>query len=171
MRELAKSMMSYTLAMSIFSVRQVASLFLPREERGGTGTADAFNQVAAVTAGQLGQTLRATFQAGDRWQRQFVDMIFSPGSLLPANSGKSVRRITGPSTGPQAQVQPNVLATAGTPPRPTWDWGAPRKSSGSTPISPSSGEQPLAPAEPGTPPAQPDSSPIEGADTGWGPMP
>ena len=170
MRELAKSMMSYTLAMSIFSVRQVASLFLPREER-GAGTADAFNQVAAATAGQLGQTMRATFQTGDRWQRRFVDMIFSPGSLAPANSRRWVRKSTGPSTGLQPQVPPDV-ATAGTPPLPpaTWDWGAPRKSPAATRISSSGGEQ-AASSEKGTPPAQPDPAPIEGADTGWGPMP
>jgi len=173
MRELAKSMMSYTLAMSIFGIRQVASMFLPRGERGGIGTADAFNQVAAATAGQLGQTMRATFQAGDRWQRQFVDMVFSPGTLVPANSGKWIHKTTGSFTGPQPQVQPNVPVTAGAPPLPppTWDWGKPRKSSSSTPISPSSPEQLPAPSEQGTPPAQPDSSPIEGADTGWGPMP
>jgi hypothetical protein len=173
MRELAKSIMSYTLAMSMFSVRQVASLFLPRDERAGTGTADAFNHVAAVTAGQLGQTMRATFQTGDKWQRQFVDMIFSPGSLVPASSGRWGRRITGSSTSPQPQVQPNVPATAGAPPLPprTWDWGTPRKSSASPPISSSSGEQPLATPEKGTSPPQQDPSPIDGADTGWGPMP
>ena len=175
MRELTKSMMSYTLAMSMFSVRQMVNLFIPREAREGSTTADSFNQLATVAAGQLGQTLGATFQAGDRWQRQVIDMIFSPSALASGNPMKWISKAGSPASEPPAPAASDAPVAGGpgaAPPSPTWSWGPPRDTSGEAKRqAPVPGPGTASPERAPTP-APPEASPANaGQDLGWGPMP
>jgi hypothetical protein len=174
MREVTKSMMSCTLAMSMFSVRQLISLITGRSGKENGGAADAFNQIAATAAGQMDEAMRATFQAGDRWQRQMVDLIFVPGSLVSANPGKWIGKISAPSGPAEGQASPSPAAGASpAPPPPTWSWGSPRNSSPTVdpPVSrppDNASSSPVQSPAPGPAGGTPSDS---GQDTGWGPMP
>lgn len=71
MRDLTKSILSFSWAMSLFGLRQMGAILSP-----GTGTTSAFNAVTRSTESQLGSMLRSTFRAGDNLQRGMVDMMF-----------------------------------------------------------------------------------------------
>lgn len=83
MRELTRSVASFSWAMSLFGVEQMANLVSPRR------AANAFGAVARSAEGALGPGLRSVFQAGDRLQRTVVDMSFSMVGLRPAPDGGS----------------------------------------------------------------------------------
>ena len=83
MRDLTKSMMSYSWAMSVFGVQQMINLLRPSK------ATNAFEGVTQATENELGDVLKATFRAGDSIQRGLVDLSFSAftlgGTLNPAN--------------------------------------------------------------------------------------
>ena len=67
-------MLSFSWSMSLFGCEQMGQLL-----RAGTGVARAGNALNAVvrsTEEQLASGTRATFLAGDRWQRGMVDLVF-----------------------------------------------------------------------------------------------
>lgn len=70
MRELARSMASFSWAMSLFGVEQMTNLVAPRR------AAEALGTVARSAEGELGPRLRSAFQTGDRLQRAVVDLSF-----------------------------------------------------------------------------------------------
>lgn len=73
MRDLTKSMVSYTWAMSVFGVQQTLNLLNPNGQAAG---AEAMRNVAGATADTFGPTLRAVYQAGDNIQGGLVDLMF-----------------------------------------------------------------------------------------------
>lgn len=79
MRELTKSMASFSWAMSMFGVEQMTNLVSPRR------AADAFGAVARCTQGTLGPTLRSAFETGDRLQGAVIDLSFGLVGLGPRN--------------------------------------------------------------------------------------
>ncbi|HKH50098.1 MAG TPA: hypothetical protein VKM72_36060 [Thermoanaerobaculia bacterium] len=70
MRELARSMASFSWAMSMFGVEQMTNLIAPRR------AAVAFGAVSRTVEKELGPGLRSAFQTGDRLQRAVVDLSF-----------------------------------------------------------------------------------------------
>lgn len=68
MREFTKSMMSYTWAMSLFGVQQMANAFRPSK------ATESFDNVTKATRDEFGEVLKATFRAGDNLQRGLVDL-------------------------------------------------------------------------------------------------
>jgi len=70
MRELSKNLFSFSWALSMLGVEQMANLASPRR------AADAFGAVARSAEGALGPGLRSVFQTGDRLQRTMVDLSF-----------------------------------------------------------------------------------------------
>lgn len=80
MRELTKSVTSFSWAMSMFGLDQMANLFVPQPPQAGDRAAGSLEQVTQVMEGQLSDVFRRTFQAGDQFQRGVVDATFS---LLP----------------------------------------------------------------------------------------
>jgi hypothetical protein len=70
MRDLTRSMASFSWAMSMFGVEQMTNLIAPRR------AADAFGVVARSAGGELGPRLCSAFQTGDRLQRAVVDLSF-----------------------------------------------------------------------------------------------
>ncbi len=76
MRELAKSFNSFSWALSLYGAQQLLNLV----QRPVPGPADAsttgLGSVAQAAEGQLGGTLRQTFESGDRLQRRAVDLAF-----------------------------------------------------------------------------------------------
>jgi hypothetical protein len=92
MRDLTKSVTSYTWAMSVFSVQQMFNLL----GLGGSGSWNrstrAFNNVTEATAQEMGDTMRAVFRSGDTLQRGMVDLFLAPFSLGNWTSGTGQRR-------------------------------------------------------------------------------
>ena len=75
MKEIAKSMFSYSLATALFGLKQFDNMF----SRSGGGTAPvgkALDGVTCATVAQLGETLTDTFQAADHLQRGLVELMF-----------------------------------------------------------------------------------------------
>jgi hypothetical protein len=85
MREFTKSMMSYTWAMSLFSVQQIVNVFRPAK------AAESFTCVTKATEEELGGILKATFHAGDNLQRGVVDMTFGMLTLGMLDRGGASR--------------------------------------------------------------------------------
>jgi hypothetical protein len=77
MRELTRSVASFSWAMSLFGVEQMANLASPRR------AVDAFGAVARSAEGALRPGLRSAFQAGDRIQKAVVDLSFNAIGLGP----------------------------------------------------------------------------------------
>lgn len=77
MRELARSMASFSWAMSLFGVEQMTNLMSPRR------AVEAFGAVARTAEEALGPGLRSAFRAGDRLQMAMVDLSFSLVGLGP----------------------------------------------------------------------------------------
>jgi hypothetical protein len=74
MRELAKSMLSFSWAMSVFGLNQMANILSPQTAGRSAAALDA---VSRATEGQLGPLARQTFRTGDNLQRQVTDSLFS----------------------------------------------------------------------------------------------
>ena len=72
MRDLAKSMFSFSWAMSLFGFQQTLNLVKPPQ------AAKAFDAVREATTAQLGDLLNQTFRAGDKVQRELVDLTLGP---------------------------------------------------------------------------------------------
>lgn len=89
MRELARSMASFSWAMSLFGVQQMTNLMSPRR------AVDAFSAVARTAEETLGPGLRSAFRTGDRLQKAMVDLSFSLAGLGPQNG----------ASGPVAQAE------------------------------------------------------------------
>jgi len=80
MRELTKSIFSFSWAMSLFGIQQTTNLMSPEK------AAKAFNSVTEATEGQLADVMKTTFSAGDKLQRSAVDMtlgMFTGEALNP----------------------------------------------------------------------------------------
>jgi len=80
MRELTKSMLSFSWAMPLYGMKQMLNLSFPRDMSRPFGEAtDGFNAVTGAAREQLGATLKSLFDAGDQVQRGLVDVAFSFG--------------------------------------------------------------------------------------------
>jgi hypothetical protein len=104
MRELTRSVTSFSWAMTLFGVEQMANLASPRR------AADVFLEVTRSAERALGPGMRSAFQIGDRLQRAALDVSFdlvSPGR--PANA-----RGTAPATVTGTGTNRTSGATAGT---------------------------------------------------------
>jgi len=80
MRELTKSIFSFSWAMSLFGIQQTTNLMSPEK------AAEAFDAVTEATAGQFTDVLKTSFDAGNKLQRNAVDLtlgMFSGEALNP----------------------------------------------------------------------------------------
>jgi len=93
MREFTKSMTSFSWALSLFGLKQMANIFTPADRGQPHPATEAFNEITRCAEEQLGQTLRSTFETGDRLQRGVVDMMF--GAFLWPLDPRVWGRMTG----------------------------------------------------------------------------
>jgi hypothetical protein len=70
MRDLTKSVFSFSWAMSLFGIQQAANLFTPSK------AARAFDNVTGATREQFCDVTKAAFRAGDNMQRGMLEMMF-----------------------------------------------------------------------------------------------
>ena len=86
MRELTKSMASYTWAMSVFGMQQFFNLMTPGNDICGK-TVQAFDNVTDATTETFGGAMKQAFQAGDSLQHGLIDIMFgglAEGGLDPS---------------------------------------------------------------------------------------
>src|SRR6185295_6965483 len=74
MREMTKSVMSFSWAMSLFGLRQLTCLLMPQSWNSASSS---FDSVTRSTEDQLGSVTDSVFRAGDNLQRGLVDLMFS----------------------------------------------------------------------------------------------
>src|SRR6185295_4804971 len=90
MRDLTKSMMSFSWAMSLFGLRQMTCMLMPQS---GGSTSSSLDSVTRCTENQLGSVTQSMFRSGDNLQRGMVDLMFNMLSLGGWNgSGDALRR-------------------------------------------------------------------------------
>src|SRR5262245_48816955 len=80
MRELAKSILSFSWAMSLFGVQQTANALSPRK------ATKAFQNVTEASENELSDLLKSTFDAGEKLQKGGVDLtvgLFTGEALDP----------------------------------------------------------------------------------------
>jgi hypothetical protein len=90
MRKLSKSALSYSWAMSLFGVRQIANILTPRCDT-TRGTEDAFYSVTQAAKDEFSDLLWAAFQVGDELQRDFIDLAFDFLTLRAFHPGYITR--------------------------------------------------------------------------------
>lgn len=77
MRELTKSMLSFSWAMPLFGMKQMMSMAMPQDASRPWGSAeDGFDAVTGVAQQQLDGAWASAWKTGDQLQRQMVDMMF-----------------------------------------------------------------------------------------------
>lgn len=96
MRDLTKSINSFTWAMSLFGLEQMVNVLHPAK------AAASMDAVAEAAERQLGDIMKSTFRAGDNLQRGMVDMtmgMLSPQALDPTRWAKMASDTLGRATG------------------------------------------------------------------------
>ena len=88
MREFTKSIFSFSWAMSLFGIQQTTNLMSPEK------AARAFDSVTGVTEAQLTDALKTTFTAGDKLQRNAVEMTLGMMSGEALNPNQWIRTAT-----------------------------------------------------------------------------
>jgi hypothetical protein len=92
LRDLTKSVLSFSWAMSLFGVEQLADTLLPQGPGQPTHRSTAaFNEVTRATEEQLGSVLKGIFKAGDQMQRSMVDLMFGFLTLETLNPSQMMR--------------------------------------------------------------------------------
>jgi hypothetical protein len=124
LRDLTKSMLSFSWGMSLFGTKQLVNLLTP--ERAST----AFDAVTRATEAQLGDVLKGAFRAGDQLQKGLVDMTFgvltleafNPSQMMKMASDTMRQTMGAPAQGPQGGPAGSQERTTG--------WGAATGASG-----------------------------------------
>jgi hypothetical protein len=157
-RDLTKSMLSFSWAMSLFGAEQLTNMFIPqRPSQPNHRATTAFNAVTQATEEQLSGVFKGVFRAGDQLQKGMVDLMFGMLSLEAFNPSQMMRMTSDmmrQTTG--AVGQGFQKSTSG--PQPQTGWGP-------MPSPSTSGPQ----AGRGLMPSLGISGPQP--QTGWGPMP
>jgi hypothetical protein len=102
-RDLTKSIFSFSWGMSLFGTKQLANILTPEK-----ATA-AFNAVTQTTEEQLGDVFKGVFRAGDQLQKGLVDVSFSFLTLEALNPSQwtkifsDIARQTGGAFGQSGQ--------------------------------------------------------------------
>ncbi len=87
MREVAKSMLGFSWAVSLFGVQQMAKLMTPSAVS-AEAMASQFDEATRAVQGFLTEGVAQQFRAGDEWQRRLVDAVFDAASLQSVDPKK-----------------------------------------------------------------------------------
>ena len=85
MRELTRSMLSFSWVMSLFGVKQATNLLRPSE------AASSFDVVAEAAEGELPDAIKQLFAVGDNLQKAATDLTFGVFSVEAFNPGRWLR--------------------------------------------------------------------------------
>jgi hypothetical protein len=96
MKEFTKSVASAGLASLLFGARQITNVVTQPPRNGDSDKAtESFNAMAQAAADQCGDSLRETFHALDRIQREVIDTGFRFLSLDAFNSHGATESLSG----------------------------------------------------------------------------
>jgi hypothetical protein len=79
MRELVKSMVGFSLAMSVFGIEQMRNALKKKEDKNDNREDWIRDDLATVTGAaeqRFGDRAHKVFDAGDRFQREIIDLVF-----------------------------------------------------------------------------------------------
>src|SRR5262245_29624043 len=101
MREMAKSMLGLSWAISVFSAQQLSKLVAPSQEALEGAIAEV-EEVSRFVQSRVSEAMGEQFRAGDEWQRRLIDAAFSAGTLDPrpllqSLDGRSMMSVVDPS--------------------------------------------------------------------------
>jgi hypothetical protein len=103
MRDFTKSILSFSWALSVFGVQQMANMLSPSK------TMEALDNVTEATKREFSGVTEASFQAGDNLQRRLVDLtagMFSPQMFNPNSWIKLTSDLAQQTIGALGQVIP-----------------------------------------------------------------
>jgi hypothetical protein len=165
MRELTKSMLSFSWALPLFGMKQMMDVAMPRDPSRPFGkVTDNLQAVTRTAQDQLEGAWNSAFRAGDQLQRGVVDLMFSflspeawnPNRMLRMTSDvmqgsvNAAGQMAGAATGAAQSTWSAAGTAASTPPAASWD---PRSAPAYEPVySPPSSASPFA-SEPATSPS------------------
>jgi hypothetical protein len=168
-RELTKSALSFSWALSLLGADQTLNLFRP-----GQRNRDNFAPLAQAAAGQLDESMRGLYRTGDNIQRGMVDMAFSlldPAAWLNPGTWTSMTNAANAArTGGNGGAARGVASMMN-----PMNWMNPANFMRTmTDRAPSPAQTPSASppsGQPATPPAGSAPAANASAAAGWGPMP
>ncbi|HEX4963469.1 MAG TPA: hypothetical protein VF173_21755 [Thermoanaerobaculia bacterium] len=138
MRELTKSLLSFSWALPLFGMKQMMGLAMPRDPSRPFGkVTDDFQAVTGIAQGQLEGAWNRAFQAGDQLQRGVVDLMFSFLSPEAWNPNRMMRMTS--------DVMRSSVNAAGQMAEAATDAAAPPTPASSSPVSPPPGWKVSAP--------------------------
>jgi hypothetical protein len=169
-RELTKSALSFSWALSLLGIKQVVNL-----GRSGQSGGDPFGPVTQVAVSQLDESMKGIFRSGDNLQSRMVDMAFV--SMNPVNwinpsrwtPGRPVGNVTQAPDGPATQTGHQATGPIDSPAfwMNPFNWVNPAN----WPVRSVMGcSQPGGGCSSQTSGQTTDSTSTGGAPTGWGPM-
>ena len=107
MKEFAKSLCSYSLAMTLFGLKQVDNLLtLPPDGERKPLVIKSLNSLTSATAAQFGETLKSTFDAVDNIQRGLIELTFS---MMGSRTSRTGRKAVLVSVEPQKWTEVLVV--------------------------------------------------------------
>jgi hypothetical protein len=80
LRDVAKSMVGFSCAVSLFSIQQISKLMTPSSGP-GEATASEFDELSRVVQSHLTGPVAERFRVADQWQRRVVDAVFDAASV------------------------------------------------------------------------------------------
>jgi hypothetical protein len=81
MREVAKSMLGFGWAVSLFGVQQLSKVITSSPPQPGDLTAAEVEEVSRAVQSHLFGAAAIQFRAGDEWLRRVVDVVFDAASM------------------------------------------------------------------------------------------
>ena len=167
MRELTKSMLSFSWALPLFGMKQMMDMAAPRDPSRPFGrVTESFDAVTRTAQDQLEGVWTGAFRAGDRLQRGMVDLmfsVFSPDGWSPSRVMRSTSDVMQSSMATAGQVAGAAARTARDP------WPADERPVDERPAAappPVASWSPAPPSIP-SPPAEPGGPPGFGPPPGW----
>lgn len=109
MREKLKSMISFSMAVPLFGIKQVTNFFSASDA--DKDTSSSVDSVVSEAEKHLGNRMQGLYKGGDTIQRSVLDIIFNTISK-PADSGGEPGEAQAPSTDQSAPVDSGKLDTS-----------------------------------------------------------
>jgi len=81
MREVAKSMLGFSWAVSLFGFQQLSKVMTASPSQSPSLTVAEVEEVSRAVQSHLFGAAAMQFRAGDEWQRRLVDVIFDAASM------------------------------------------------------------------------------------------
>ena len=93
MREVAKSVLGFSWAVSLFGFQQISKILAPSPAQPVDATATEVDEVSRVVQSHLVGATATQFRAADQWTRNLVDAVFDAASGRSLDPRRIVRSL------------------------------------------------------------------------------